>query len=95
MSGLGRTQNSQLVHPAGCRDGRQEIRKELLVSLAVEDHHRNPVRVFGGPNHAEQVLRDDVLEEGGLARTGCAEHDRLHHARRIGPEPGLSVDVIA
>lgn len=92
--GLGRTQHSQLVHPASCLDGWEKIGKKLLIPLAVEDQHGNPVPVFGGPDQAEKILRDDVLKERGFARTSGAEHDRLHHAGRIGPEPWLAVHVI-
>ena len=92
---LGRTQHSELVHPAGCLYGWKKIGEKLLVSLAVEDQHGNPVPVFGRPDEAEKVLCDDVLKKRGLARTSGPEHDRLHHARRIGPEPGLAMHVIA
>ena len=93
--GLRRTQHSELVHPAGCLYGWKKIGEKLLVSLPVEDQHRNPVPVFGRPDEAEKVLRDDVLKKSGLARTSGPEHDRLHHTCRIGPEPGLAVNVIA
>src|SRR6267154_6316774 len=88
-------EHSQLVHPARGLDGWQKIGEKLLVSLAIKDQHGNAVLVFGGSEHSEQVLGNDVFEKRGLAGTSCAEHHRLHHPRRVRPEPGLAMDVIA
>src|ERR1700720_2800263 len=88
-------EHSQLVHPARGFDGRQKIGEKLLVSLAIKDQHGNAVLVFGGSEHSEQALGNDVLEKRGLAGTSCAEHYRLHHPRRVRPEPGLAMHVIA
>src|SRR5579864_3899440 len=85
----------QLVHPARGFDGWQKIGEKILVSLAIKDQHGNAVLVFGGSEHSEQVLGNDVLQKRGLAGTSCAEHYRLHHPRRVRPEPGLAMHVIA
>src|SRR5947208_14194901 len=87
--------HSQLVHPARDFDGGQKIGEKLLVSLAVKDQHGNAVLVFVRSKYSEQVLGDDVLQKGGLAGTSCAEHYRLHNPRRVRPEPGLAMHVIA
>ena len=85
----------QLVHPARGFDGRQKVGEKLLVSLAIKDQHRNAVLVFRRSEHSEQVLGDDVFQKCGLAGTSRAEHHRLHNPRRVRPEPGLAMDVVA
>src|SRR5208283_1027169 len=88
-------EHSQLVHPARGFDGRQKIGEKLLVSLAIKDQHGNAVLVFGRSEYSEQVLSDDVLQKRGLAGTGCAEYHRLHHPRRVRPQPRLTMNVVA
>src|SRR5208337_207299 len=85
----------QLVHPARGFDGRQKIGEKLLVALAIKDQHGDAVLVFRRSEHSEQVLGDDVFQKRGLAGTSCAEHHRLHYPRRVRPEPGLAMHVIA
>src|SRR5260370_3467257 len=88
-------EHPQLVHPARSFNGREKIGEKLLVSLAIKDQHGNPVLVFGRSDYSEYVLGDDVLQKRGLAGTSCAENHRLHHARRVRPEPGPTMHVIA
>ena len=56
-----------------------------------------PVRlvVTRRTDNPEQVLADNVLQQRGLAGTGGAEHDGLHNASSIGPEPRPAMHVIA
>src|ERR1017187_9107126 len=88
-------EHSQLVHPARGFDGWQKIGEKLLVALAIKDQHGSTVLVFRRSEHSEQVLGDDVFQKCGLAGTSCAEYPRLHHPRRVRPEPGFTMDVIA
>src|SRR5438445_7950076 len=85
----------QLVHPARGFDGRQKIGEKLLVSLAIKDQHGNTVLIFRRSKYSEYILGDDVLQKRGLTGTSCPEDHRLHHPRRIRPEPGLVMHVIA
>jgi len=61
------------------------------VPPADNDHRANQRKAHSAPTRAV----DDVLQKGGLAGTSCAEHYRLHHPRRVRPEPGLAMHVIA
>ena len=66
--GPGGIEHSQLVHPAGGLDGWKKIGEKLLVALAVENQHGNPVLVFGGPTTRKRswvmmFLRSVVLPE--------------------------------
>src|SRR5438132_6287870 len=88
-------QDAQLVHSSRRLDGGQKIGEKFLIALAVEDQHGNAMGIIGRTDNTENILGDDVLEQRGLSRTCGAKHDRLHDARGIGPEPGLSMDVIA
>src|SRR4029077_20887025 len=88
-------EHSQLVHPARGLDGWQKIGEKLLVSFAIKDQHGNAVLVFRSSEHSKQVLGNDALEKRGLAGTSCAEHHRLHNPRRVRPEPGFAMDVVA
>src|SRR5271157_3627096 len=88
-------QNSELVQPSGTVDVRQKIVEELKIALAIKDHHRQTVWIFRSADHARHVLRNDVLQERGLAGPGHAEHDALHDADSVRPVPGLTVDVVS
>src|SRR6516162_3633726 len=74
---------------------RQEIVEELQIALAIEDHHWQTMEVDWSANHPCQVLRDDVLEERGLARAGHTQHDALHDTHLVGPVPRLAVNVVS
>jgi len=74
---------------------RQQLFKEFEIALPVEDNHRNPVAVFRGPGKTREVLSDDVLEQGCLARAGHPENDTLHDPNFVWPDPGFLVHVIA
>jgi hypothetical protein len=93
--GVGGIKHPQLVHAAGRLDGGEKIGEKLLVALAVEDEHGNPVRITGRAGHTKEILGDDVLEQRGLARPSRSKHHRLHDAGRVRPEPGLAMDVVA
>ena len=41
---------------------RQQAFEEFEVSLAVEDNHRNAMRIFWRTNYPKQVLGDDVSQ---------------------------------
>src|SRR3954462_3026950 len=82
------------MHSAGSFNSREQIRKELLVTLAVEYEHRYTAPVVCRTNDAKEILGDDVLEQCCLPRTGGPEYDRLHDASCVGPEPRFSVHVI-
>ena len=69
--------------------------KEFHVALAVEDHHRDVVTVFGRPDDPAQVLRNDVAQQRRLSRSGHSQHDSLHHPNAVGPKPRSSVHVVA
>src|SRR5271166_2005295 len=88
-------QNSELVQPSGTVDMRQKVVEELKIPFAVKDHHRQPVWILWGADHAGHVLRNDVLQKRGLAGAGHAQHDALHDADSVRPIPRLAVDVVA
>ena len=61
----------------------------LLVTLATV------VTAFAGrPDHAFQILADDVFEHGGLAGTIHAAQQRLHGAGPVRPDNGRFVERI-
>src|SRR6266571_507796 len=84
-----RIEDPELVHSARSFNGWEQIRKELLVALAVEYQHRYTAPVICRTNDAKEVLGNDVLEQCCLPRASGPEYDRLHDARWVGPEPRL------
>src|SRR5260370_36560838 len=63
----GWVEDSQLVHTAGSLNGGENVVKEFLVALAVEDQHGDPVWIMWRTHDPEHVLGDDVLEQCRLA----------------------------
>ena len=93
--GPGGIQHPKLIEPAGVVDVRQQVVEKLHVALAIEDHHGDVARAVGRLDHPGQVLADDVLEQGGLARAGHAQDDPLHDPDAVGPQVWAPVSVIA
>src|ERR1700687_5291828 len=69
--------------------------KEFHVTLAVKDHHRYVVAVFGRADNPAQVLRNDVAQQCRLTRSGHPQHNSLHHSTTIRQQPWLAVYVVA
>ena len=90
-----RVDEPQVIEAAGAVNVRQQFLEELQIALAVEDHHRDPVTVLRWPNPAHQILGDDVLQQRCLSAAGHSEHDTLHHANSVRPQPRIAMDVVA
>ena len=58
--GTGRVEHPQVLEPAGVMNLRQQVVKEVKISLAIEDDHGNPVWLFRCADNPGQVLGDDV-----------------------------------
>ena len=89
-----RVDEPEIVEAAGAVNVRQQLLKELQVALTVEDHHGDLVTVLRWSHSPHQILGDDVLEQRRLAAAGHSQHDALHHADLIGPQPGISMNVV-
>src|SRR5438876_465626 len=74
---------------------RQEFLKKLQVAFTVEDDHRDLVTVLWWPHSPHQVLGDDVLEQRRLAAASHSKNNALHHPNLIGPQPGISMNVVS
>ena len=83
------------MQPSGAVNMRQQLLKEFEVAFAVEDDDGDVMTILGWTDEASNVLSDDVLEQRGLARSGHAEHDALHHAHFVWPQPWLFVHVVS
>ncbi len=59
----GGVQNTQLVQAAGMVYVWEKTVKEFHVTLAVKDHHRYVMAVFGRSDNSAQVLRNDVAQQ--------------------------------
>ena len=53
--------------PGGGDQGQQLVVEELALALAVDDDERDLVTIALRPGLADQVLLDDVQQQGGLA----------------------------
>ena len=91
----GGIQQTQLMHPAGAVDVREQLLKELQVSLTVEDDHRDMVTILRRTNPPGDILSDDVLEQSRLAGACHSQDNSLHYPDFVRPEPGFGVHVIA
>jgi hypothetical protein len=85
----------QLVLPSRAVNVWQQFFEKFEVALAVEDDDGDVMAIFGWTDETRNVLRDDVLEQCRLARSRHAEHDALHHAHLVGPQPRLFVHVVS
>ena len=61
----------------------------------VEAPRTMDVRLFGRADHPRQVLSDDVAEKSRLAGARHPQHDPLHDADLVRPQPRLTVDIVA
>ena len=89
-----RVDEAEIVETASAVDVRQQFLKELQIAFPVEDHHGDLVTVLRWSHPAHQVLGDDVLEQCRLTAAGHSQHDALHHPNLVGPQPGISVNVV-
>src|ERR1035437_2663560 len=83
------------MQSSGTVNVRQKVVEELEIALAIKDHHRQPVWILRGADDSHHVLRNDVLQERGLAGPSHAQHDALHDAHSVRPIPRLTMDVVA
>ena len=88
--------DAQVVQPSGGgNQGQQLVVEELALPLAVDDDERDLVTVVLWSGLADQVLLDDVQQQGGFAGAGHAEAVGLHDPHFVRPEHRLLVDVVA
>ena len=85
----------EIVQTASAADVREKAIEELQVAFAIEDHHRDFVRVIRWTYPPLKILRDDVFEQSCLATASHAENDSLHHPHLVGPYPWLAVNIVS
>src|SRR5262245_48525542 len=73
-------QQSKILKTASAEYVWKQAVKELQITLAVEDHHRNLVTLTRRPDAAGKVLRDDVAQQRCFSRSRLPENNTLHDA---------------
>src|SRR5688572_18248719 len=73
---------------------REQTVKELEISLAIEDDHRDLMSMLRRTDAACQILRDDVPKQCRFARPRLAQHNPLHDPDLIRPQPWFTRGIV-